>query len=102
VWVVYHRGPRAAEFRAAAQQTTGTAGLAEFRSLCDTGKPGAYEMRGNAARKTLVLATAKVESEAMSITWNVAAIFFVLGAKGMHDEVPAAEEFLREEGALPK
>ncbi len=99
-WITYHRGPRAKDFRATAQHPVGAVGLSEFLALCDIGKPGTYELRGNAARKTYALALAKVKSDEFDVTWNVPEIFFALGAKGAHDRVAPVVEFLRGEGAM--
>ncbi len=99
-WVITRRGPRASKAEHVADVAPSAAGLAAFLHACDTGKPGAYSLRGNASRQTYELATGKVDVSDMEILWQPAWILYALGAKGLAEEVDGVVVFLREQGAL--
>ncbi len=99
-WVITRRGSRASKAEHVADVAPSVAGLAAFLHACDAGKPGAYSLRGNAARQTYELATGKVGVSDMEILWQPAWILYALGAKGLAEEVDGVVVFLREQGAL--
>ena len=102
LWVVSHRGPRAAKRRARGTFEPGAAALRAFFRACDTGKPGAYFLHGTAAGEMRELACACVEADEMSLTWHAAWILFALGAAVCAHSVDGAVEYLREVDAWPK
>lgn len=101
-WVLYRQGPRATVPKIESSFEPGAAALIGFRDACERGKPGRYELRGSAARRTLVLARAVVEGDQMVVMWHAPNILFALGAKGMYEALPGVVAYLRGVGALPK
>lgn len=101
-WAITCQGPRATKPTTVRWVEPGADALRVFFHACNTGRPGAYALRGNAARQTIEMATAKVQATEMAITWRPEWVLFVLGAKGLREEVEPVVEYLREFGAMPK